>query len=30
VRVGVPLPAPVAVPVGFSVAYEEKGGHETH
>lgn len=29
-RVGVPLPASVAVPVGFSVAYEEKGGHETH
>jgi hypothetical protein len=26
----VALPAPVAVPVGFAVAYEEEGGHRTH
>lgn len=28
--IGVALPAPVAVPVGFAVAYEEEGGHRTH
>jgi hypothetical protein len=29
VRVGMALPAAVAVPVGFAVAYEKEGGHGT-
>jgi hypothetical protein len=30
VRVGVALPAALAVPIGFAVADEQERGHRTH